>query len=354
MLLKPITIQHLEGSEPSDHRPNEHRPYDGISESSMRTTPTPKSIIQDTARTKAENRKNKMTKVVAQVENNIKQRFIENFDILLRAIYYTPPKIDYKNIDTALEQAESLLQLAATFGCLPVVQAHVAVSILGFQRELYETIARDPPRWLRLSLQLHSPPIFKEAVLHIVGNYPKWRDATCEAISTFSNVIEYIDCKINLFIAVKNKIDQELLSDNHWCVDNEQLTLFNAEEPTYNTYLINMAWKDWFGLSLKKADKERAQNHEDATMYRVIANGGEFFMNPDFICHRLQNIRSQQFSEDEVEEIYKDLAKLKEYAQEMVRPLCINKRELIAADEGITHFLCVEVSDEELPWVDRS
>lgn len=330
-------------------------PYEDASDKSIKIASSPNLLPQE-ARIEAENRKNKMTTVLAQVENNIKQRFVENCDNLFRAYYNQKLNIDHKNLDKALEQAEDLLELATKYDSLYVVQQRLPEYIFNFQRELYKAVARDPPRWLKLSLQLQSAPIFKEAVLHIVGNYPKWQDLAFGVINSSPNMIKYLERKITHFKAFKNDIDEHLLRNNHWRVSNDpdtkmkEPTIFDVEEPDYNVYLVNMAWKDWYGQSLSRAKEARAQNHEDATMYREIASGGDCFLNPNFICSRLEKLRGVTFTEEETAEIHKDLAKVKKYARDQVEELCINESMVVAEHEGITHFLCVIVPDKELPW----
>ncbi|KAF8863812.1 hypothetical protein BDZ45DRAFT_583198, partial [Acephala macrosclerotiorum] len=97
---------------------------------------------------------------------------LEAYNNLFLTYYSQSPVIDASDIEVALKQTEQLVDVASIYGSLPIIRHHVNSCLFSFHRELYEAIARDPPRWVKLSILIESTPIFKEGIIHIVGTFP--------------------------------------------------------------------------------------------------------------------------------------------------------------------------------------
>lgn len=44
--------------------------------------------------------------------------------------------------------------------------------MMGFGKETYTSICKEPRRWLRFAVELRHVAIFNEAVVHVVGQWP--------------------------------------------------------------------------------------------------------------------------------------------------------------------------------------
>lgn len=299
---------------------------------------------------KTESGSNSTTRTSHQAQEEERKTF-DDFENVFRACYSLPLKLDHKNIQNALQQTEATLDIAKVHGFLSVIRPHLNAHLLNFGRELYKSIVQEPPRWLQLSLWIQSTPIFKEALLHIVGNYPKWQHEAVERVRNYPYEVEYlIDTKINDFRKKKANIDGDLFKTNHIEADKEKLYFEDIDEHTYNTWLVNKCWNDWFEYSIAKANTARI-SHEDATMYRRMLQGGNAYLDINTVCDIIETLRGRALSEEEFLEIENDLTRLKQYAQEKVQSLCVNESMVLVGDEDIKHFLCVEVSDHERPWL---
>jgi hypothetical protein len=111
------------------------------------------------------------------------QEVLAAYHNLFLIIYSRPPIIDTEDISNALRQAELLIKIAELYSSIQTIRPCLNNSMLQYGRDMYTAILADPPRWLRLSLCLESAPIFKEAIIHIVGRYPFWPSSTVEVRS---------------------------------------------------------------------------------------------------------------------------------------------------------------------------
>jgi hypothetical protein len=111
------------------------------------------------------------------------QEVLAAYHNLFLIIYSRPPVIDTEDISNALRQAELLIKIAELYGSVSTIRPYLNNCMMQYGRDVYTAILADPPRWLRLSLYLESAPIFKEAVIHIVGRYPFWPSSTVEVRS---------------------------------------------------------------------------------------------------------------------------------------------------------------------------
>lgn len=125
-------------------------------------------------------------KQVTQGVNSTKidnQEVLAAYHNLFLIIYSRPPIIDTEDISNALRQAELLIKIAGLYGSIQTIRPYLNNCMSQYGRDMYTAILADPPRWLHLSLYLESAPIFKEAIIHIVGRYPFWPSSTVEVRS---------------------------------------------------------------------------------------------------------------------------------------------------------------------------
>lgn len=69
-----------------------------------------------------------------------------------------------------------LLDVAQYLGCLPVVARSVENILMRFGQEFFRHISRTPTVWINRSLLMKSEAIFREAVIHTVGQWNSLTD----------------------------------------------------------------------------------------------------------------------------------------------------------------------------------
>jgi hypothetical protein len=270
-------------------------------------------------------------------------------------IYYgRAPIIDTKDIDTALQQAEILIRIAELYGSIPVVRPYLGNCMMQFGRDVYTAILQDPPRWLQLSLYLESAPIFKEAIIHIVGNLPNWPWSTVQ-LRDFPDDLKgskgLFESKLDYLEGLQRDVDRKLTMSSIK-INGEEAQLDHENKRTYNTWLVLQLWKSWFTRSISKGGSPNSSVCSSGTVYRLISKGGDVYLPSETIVTQIKALRDlNRVVKGDKQEIEEDLKLMKDFAQKEVRLLCVNNSMLSVEEAGIEHLTCTMVENDELPWV---
>lgn len=175
-------------------------------------------------------------------ECGIPLEICEAYNNLFLIIHNMVPNIDSLSIANAVSQTELILETAETYWCIPIVRVYLSNHLLSFDRDLYQAIVQDPPRWLYLSIMLECPLIFKEAMVHIVGQHPKWLWQTTQSSSFDRDIQELIETKITELETLKAKANHDLFQSTIK-MDGQNLTLFNIDDSTYTSWFVVQTWR---------------------------------------------------------------------------------------------------------------
>ncbi|KAE8451176.1 hypothetical protein EG329_004340 [Mollisiaceae sp. DMI_Dod_QoI] len=282
------------------------------------------------------------------------ERLLEAYDNLFRIFYCKDPIIDANDIQVALEQVELLVKIAGIYESLHAVRPYVNNCLYSFGRKLFQVIARDPPRWLKLSVLISSPTIFRECIIHIVGAHPNWPSTSTLREELDTTTVMLIEKKIDELRTLKHSIDRTLFLSSI-VVDGKEVYLDRDNESTRNTWFVVQVWRDWYTRSISEAI--HGKDPKDcalAKMHRTIARGGDAYLPFTFVLEVLEAFRclKQSTGEVDVQEIEDDLKTLKEFAQQTVKPLCVNNSMLDVDAAGIDYFTCTQVENHEMPQLE--
>lgn len=270
-------------------------------------------------------------------------------------IYYgRAPIIDTKDIDTALQQAEILIRVAELYGSIPIVRPYLGNCMMQFGRDVYTAILQDPPRWLQLSLYLESAPIFKEAIIHIIGNLPNWPWSTVQ-LRDFPDDLKgsngFFERKLDYLESLQRDVDRKLTMSSIK-INGEEAQLDPENKRTYNTWLVLQLWKNWFTRSISKDESSNPSVCGSGTVYRLISKGGDAYLPSETIVAQIKALRDlNRMVKGDKQEIEEDLKLMKDFAQKEVRLLCVNNSMLSVEEADIEHLTCTKVENDELPWV---
>jgi hypothetical protein len=272
-------------------------------------------------------------------------------------IYYgKAPIIDTNDISVALQQAEALIRIAELYGSIPVVRPYLGYCLMQFGRDVYAAILRDPPRWFQLSLYLESAPIFKEAVIHIIGNYSYWPWSTVQ-LSDFPEDIKgpgsLFERKLAELKTLQDGVDRIFLT-SAIKIGGEEIPLDPTDKKTINTWLVIQLWRDWFTRSITKTGLPTPTKCMDGTIYRLIAKGGDAYLPLETVFNTIKALREpNRMLKVDKQEIEEDLKLMKDFAQKEVRLLYVNNSMLAVDEAGIEHLTCTRVENDEIPWLQK-
>lgn len=144
---------------------------------------------------------------------------------------------------------------------------------------------------------------------------------------------------------LKTGIDTDLVSSNI-TVGGRCLLFHDLKEEEYNSFLVSMFWQGWH--SRNRVIPGTAVERLDTTIYRIMSS--ERYMELDDVCARIEVARNRDLTAQEVMEVVADSKIMQSFAANAVQPLLVNYSMLSPEQEGITHFTCINIRDDELPW----
>ncbi|TGO62787.1 hypothetical protein BCON_0017g00280 [Botryotinia convoluta] len=285
-------------------------------------------------------------------------RVLDAYHSLFLCCYGWFPTISTTDMSTAMTQVSMLVKIATLYNSLKIVRPYIVASLFSHGRNLYSVIREDPPRFLILASKLHCTLIFKEALIHIVGQYPSWPWLTKEN-RMGPDLGRVIQKKFDDLQDMRFKINDALFQS---CLVKEKVrvSINNLDKSTFDMWIIVQIWHDWFSQQLRQCKMVR--RHEDRSveknMYRLIAQGGEAYLQIDDVMAMIEPFRADSETREwghwEKDQVELQLNMLKEYASENVKGLLVN--ELMGDTGGnageIEYLTCAKVYEHELPWAE--
>lgn len=265
---------------------------------------------------------------------------------LFRLFHNMMPEIDRQDVRKSLRQTENINGAAQIYRCLPLVRHYLSNEMLQLGRELFKAILLDPPRWLLLALLFQCAPIFKEAMIHIIGNYPHYPWTKVLASDLPQAVLDLIRKKVDELRALKASIDRDLFTSSI-CISGESLTFPTLPKANFDTWFIVQLWQDWFRHSITKHFNAK---HTIGALYRLMARGGDGYLDYKSVLESLASYKGKSFGSWNLELVEADLRIMKDFAQKRVKELVVNNSMLDVEEEVILHLTCIMVQLKEMPW----
>ncbi|KAK6605461.1 hypothetical protein H4I95_05267 [Botrytis cinerea] len=241
---------------------------------------------------------------------------LDAYHSLFLCCYGWFPTISTADISAAMKQISTLVKVATLYHSLKILQCAL---------------------------------IFKEALIHIVGQYPSWPWPTKKS-QMGPDLGKVVSMKFDDLQHMIFKVNGPLFQS---CVvkDKLRVSINNLDRSNFDIWVIVQIWHDWFSQQLRHCTLVQHHEHRNVekNMYRLISQGGDAYLKID--DSRLRGERVGTLEKDQVEV---QLRILKEYAAIRVKDLLEN--ELMGETGGnageIEYLTCTKVGEHELPWVE--
>lgn len=235
-------------------------------------------------------------------------------------------------------------------------------------RKLYPAIAAAPAQWLALAIKLESELVYKEAFVHVVGQYPDvlYSELLPESIKTL------VTARAQELKIMQYEVNQQLLTTT-LRVPHSAMGRLNAGDAVvsqhhrpaiYNTVNI---WRDWISEHLSYIrDHPTSENTIQASQfcdhpnslpasqpecltiagfYRILHRAGDAYLDADEVMEKW----NAESYEGDSSVVRPNLAQLKAQAKKTVAPLVRSTLQLAEQErEVLTYLTCMEVG--KVPW----
>ncbi|KAL4961831.1 uncharacterized protein BDV14DRAFT_203431 [Aspergillus stella-maris] len=265
---------------------------------------------------------------------------------IFRIVYNLHPTLDYDGHDFLLDNCQALLELAEELQLFDIVSTAMHTSLLSFDQQLYQLIAKDTIGWIKLGVRLQSGAIFKESMIHLVG---KWNLLDEEDRSPLpANIHSLCVRKVQELQVIKQAIDLQMVnklprprsdSSRH----RETKNIFGWMALTF--------YQQWLCESFATNRNHHAPDG-GAAFYRAIAAGGDAYLSKlDRDITQFQaSLDAIPESNKGLKELEKDLNELKKGMKGFVADLLVNEAKYDTDILGdLPYLTCCKVREEELP-----
>ena len=332
---------------------------------------------------------------VPSVSDDPSDEIFRSYDNLFRIFYNYSPTLDTENIANAYVECKSLLKLADIYDSLDIVGPRIDHHLIRFQGRLWKHIAKYPPSYLKLGFVARSKDIFREALIHVVGQWPAGERQLRGELP--QNVMELIEDKVDELEETKARVESKL-----W-----RLTLTTSRGERVNpqndwlAWLVMSFWRQWFAenttpapvgilkdtsaslsresrsssLSRSRASSSSRANNSalvplnsngrsapppsqprpsqhinTGRVFRLIGLAGSAYLGHDEVKRFLRQAGPDVYNRDNVRRAERRMEELKNLARAVVQPLMRNFLELDMRDAGLGYLTCTRIDQRDWPW----
>ena len=269
--------------------------------------------------------------------------YVEAHRSLFAMFYSSDPKISAIDIDEALNHCEKIIVLAKHYGSLPIVRPYLSCALAQFRRTMYSAIAKDPPRWLNISVALQDGLIYSEAVVHCAGCFSHYTWTTPYS-SLPPSVLAIVEAKHEWLMTLRSNIDIDLFVNTLIAENRRIVSLKDGPE----SWIVVQIFRDWLAKQVRKQRDTKTLHH--GTIYRLISRGGDAYLPVEAVTELVSNAELEGKGVCDFDELAEDLEMMKKYSKQSVEQLVKDNLTVGAESLGIPYLTCVEVGPEDYPW----
>ncbi|KAL1863543.1 hypothetical protein Plec18167_000637 [Paecilomyces lecythidis] len=271
----------------------------------------------------------------------------KHWDNLLGAFYNRT--VDISNMDMAnvLRSCVGLLETAESIEASEIIRQSIDIALLRQGQTLWRSIASQPIPWANLGDRIHSPTIFRDAVIHVVG---KWNSLTDEQRSVLYPSVRNLCERKHIELQLKMQAI-EVRIVGHYPAFLQRRPSENIYRATYaNDVYMWMAvcfYRQWY-CQQSMEGRTRAAKDGGAAFFRAVGAGGRSYLTTQDQArfHLYFPMSSKAMSILE-----KNLDVLKADIRPLVADLLIDNSQLDTAEYGqLPHLTCCDVKPLEMTW----
>ncbi|KAF2714406.1 hypothetical protein K504DRAFT_367530 [Pleomassaria siparia CBS 279.74] len=279
----------------------------------------------------------------------------EYYESILYAFYNTEITIDDEDMRDVLYNTEKMLNIAEYLGCVPLIAKTIDVALVKHGQLMFQSIAAQPVGWIKLGLRIKSELIFKEAMIHLVGNYNRLKKnpESTVALRGLPSAVRNLTNHYHQGLVKKARhLEVQLITayPGHMMMPSDDLPI--KREHYAKEILVWMAlsfFRHWFG---QKIIYEKGSNCDDGgfELYTTIGRAGEAYMDKSIIN---QFHTKAPMTKKAMNVLENHLLEIKECMKGHVEKSGIlkNKCQLDVHRHGVEWLTCVEVDRNDFPWV---
>jgi hypothetical protein len=272
---------------------------------------------------------------------------LQYWDWLFGVFYSKAPAFDDENLATVLSGCMGLVDVAETVQAVDSVRQYVDLALLRQAPVLWNSVASNPTAWAELGRRVHSPTIFKEGIVHIVGKWNDMDESTKRDLHPDLRAV--CDRKYRELEIAKEAIELRILGHypSFLCRDA-------AAKPGRATYSNDIYmwmaicfYRQWFAQAISDG-RNRVARDGGYEFYHQIGQAGQAYLNHETFLnfHKYFPMSSKACNVLEA-----NMGILKEEVKHFVHDILQSSVNVESIGYPPLRWLtCVKVTKEDFPW----
>lgn len=240
-----------------------------------------------------------------------------------------------------------LVDVAESIDAVDQVRPYVDLALMRQDMTLWSSISTNPAAWAELGRRVHSPQIFYEAVIHMVGKWQTMQEQEKNALH--HDVRRVCEKKWKEMDLAKEAIDMRILG--HYPTFLSRSHENRPHRPTYaNDIYMWMAicfFRQWFAQCISDG-RNRLSQDGGYEFYNALAKGGQAYLDHETFrdFHKYFPMSSKACNVLET-----NMNIMKEDVKQFVKDIIQERSHVKKADvPELCWLTCAVMKREDLPW----
>ncbi|KAB8233127.1 uncharacterized protein BDW43DRAFT_94725 [Aspergillus alliaceus] len=266
---------------------------------------------------------------------------------MFKIFYDLSPLLDQGGLENVLSRCWDLIDLADCLRATRAVFPMIETSLQDLGSHFYALIADDPINWMKLGTYMRSALIFKEAAIHIIGNW----NALGDDLDYLPSVVhELCESRYRELVIFKQELEARMLQHCPYQTlrggpHSEFMVAPYAKD--LSMWMAMTFYSQWFCVAICENRTYFARDG-GAAFYRSIYAGGDAYLGVEEqetynVIH--MNARRARILENRLGILKADMSRF-------VAVLLVNESRYDADLMGeLPYLTCCKIEDDELPWI---
>jgi hypothetical protein len=239
-----------------------------------------------------------------------------------------------------------LVDVAESVHAVDLVRPVVDLALLRQNNVLWTSIASNPIAWAELGRRVHSPTIFREGVVHVVG---KWNNiSAADKAELHPDIREICQRKFNEIDIAKEVIELRILG--HYPDFLCRNAVDRPGRPTYSAdiymWMAICFYRQWFAQAISDG-RNRLNPDGGYEFYHQIGAGGQAYLNHEAFKNFHQYF---PMSSKACNVLEANMNIMKEDVKKFVADILINRTSIDPNTYRLQWLTCALVLPEDFPW----
>jgi hypothetical protein len=239
-----------------------------------------------------------------------------------------------------------LVDVAESVHAVDLVRPVVDLALLRQNNVLWTSIASNPIAWAELGRRVHSPTIFREGIVHIVGKWNSISDA--DKTELHPDIREICQRKFNEIDVAKQAIEMRILG--HYPDFLCRNAVDRPGRPTYSgdiyMWMAICFYRQWFAQAISDG-RNRLGPDGGYIFYHEIGVGGQAYLNHESFKNFHQYF---PMSSKACNVLEANMNIMKEDVKKFVADILTNRTSIDPKSYPLHWLTCALVLPEDLPW----